>query len=292
MRLELSGSLILPDPLVINFTASQNFDPIQYINKGYTNFDVICIGGGGGMGGGIDTANTGTTIRSYGGAGGGGGIHRVLGLLSGLPTACPVVVGAGGAMGIESSFDPSQTTNGGDGGSSSFNSTMCRASGGVGGRRVITNSLTTPTDADGGAGGLGGRTTVGGGAAGGVAGTPTATGPGTPGTSGLDGSWNGLIGSGGGGGAGGVGKYGSGGTTCNAATNGGRGAYHTNDLSAYAPGDTPDPDPASGSLNVIPGGAGGAKASLVTGLPYIYGSSKGKPLAGDRGIVVVRLTAV
>jgi hypothetical protein len=139
---------------------------------------------------------------------------------------------------------------------------------------------------------LGGRTAVGGGGLGGVAGTPTATGPGTPGTSGLDGSWNGVIGGGGGGGAGGVGKYGGGGTTCNAATTGGRGAFNTNDLSAYAPGDTPSPDPASGSLNVISGGAGGAKAALVNGLPYIYGSSKGAPLPGDPGIVIVRLTAM
>ena len=292
MRLELSGSLIIPDPLVINFHNSQNFDPIEYINKGYTNFDVISIGGGGGMGGGIDTANTGTLARSYGGAGGGGGIHRVVGLLSGLPTSCPVVVGAGGAVGTEHSFDPSQTTSGGDGGPSSFNGTTCRASGGIGGRRVTTNSLTSATGADGGAGGLGGRTAVGGGGAGGVAGTPTAAGPGTPGTNGRDGSWDGAIGSGGGGGAGGVGKYGSGGTTCNAATNGGRGAYNTNDLSAYAPGDTPSPDPGSGSLNVIPGGAGGAKASLVNGLPYIYGSSEGRLAAGDPGIVIVRLTAM
>ena len=56
------------------------------------------------MGGGIDTANTGTLVRSYGGAGGGGGVHRVLGLLSGLPTSCPVVVGAGGALGTEHAF--------------------------------------------------------------------------------------------------------------------------------------------------------------------------------------------
>lgn len=292
MRLELSGSLIVPDPLVINFNSSQNFNPIEYIDKGYTNFDVMCIGGGGGMGGGIDTANTGTFVRSYGGAGGGGGVHRVLGLLSGLPTNCPVVVGAGGALGTEHSFDPSQTTHGGDGGYSSFNGTTCRASGGVGGKRVFSNSLTATTSANGGDGGLGNRTAVGGGGAGGVAGTPTAGGPGTSGTNGLDGSWNGAIGSGGGGGAGGVGKYGAGGTTCNAATNGGRGAYNTNDLSAYAPGDTPDPDPGSGSLNVIPGAAGGAKASVVNGLPYIYGSSKGRRTPSDPGIVIVRLTAM
>lgn len=292
MRFELSGSLVIPDPLVLNFTVSQNFDFIEYINKGYTNFDVICIGGGGGMGGGIDTANTGTLVRSYGGAGGGGGIHRVSGLLSGLPSSCPIVVGAGGAVGVTSSSDPAMTTHGGDGGYSSFNGTTCRASGGVGGRRVTSNSLTSATGADGGAGGLGNRTTVGGGGAGGTAGTPTATGPGTPGTSGLDGLWNGSVGGGGGGGAGGVGKYGSGGTTCNAATSGGRGAFNTNDLSAFAPGDAPSADPGSGSLNVVSGGAGGAKASPVNGLPYVYGSSRGTPSSGLPGVVVLRLTAM
>ena len=97
MRFELAGSLIHPDPLVLKFNSNANFDVLQYIDLGYTHFEVICIGGGGGRGGGIDTANTGTLIRSYGGAGGGGGFHRVRGLLSALPDTCPVVVGAGGA---------------------------------------------------------------------------------------------------------------------------------------------------------------------------------------------------
>ena len=142
MRIELAGSLIQPDPLVIRFDTNQNFIPQTYMDLGYTHFDVICIGGGGGMGGGIDTANTGTTIRSYGGAGGGGGFHRVRGLLSALPASCPVVVGVGGALGTEHASDPNLTTNGGDGGASTFNATTCRASGGQGGRRVQSNSLT------------------------------------------------------------------------------------------------------------------------------------------------------
>jgi hypothetical protein len=291
MRFALAGSLIKPDPLLIKFNASQNFDASGYISKGYTNFDVICIGGGGGMGGGIDTANTGTQVRSYGGAGGGGGLQWVQGLLSGLPAACPVVVGAGGSLGNEDVSNPGFTTDGGDGGYSSFNGTTCQASGGKGGQRVQSNSLTISTSANGGDGGVGGRTAAGGGASGGVVGTPTATGPGVAGVDGADGTWNGTIGQGGGGGAGGVGKYGSGGTTCNAATAGGKGSYNPGDTSVYGPSDAPDTDPGSGSQSVIPGGASGAKATPLNGLPYIYGASKGTRLPGDPGTVILRLTA-
>lgn len=258
---------------------------------GYTDFDVICIGGGGGMGGGIDTQNTGTLIRSYGGAGGGGGLHRVRGLLSKLPASVPVVVGLGGALGTEDPSNVGYTTDGGDGGTSSFNAPTCQASGGKGGKRVQSNSLTVTTQANGGDGGVGGSNTPGGGAKGGTAGTPTATGPGVAGTDGADGSWDGSIGQGGGGGAGGVGKYGGGGTTCNAATAGGRGSYNPGDTSVYGPGDAPDPDPQTNSPNTVPGGAGGGKATPINGLTYIYGSSEGKRAAGDPGTVWLRLTA-
>jgi len=291
MRFELAGSLVQPDPLVIKFNANQNFDTTKYTAMGYTNFDVICIGGGGGMGGGIDTGNTGTLVRSYGGAGGGGGLQRVQGLLSALPGSCPVVVGAGGALGTEDPSNVGFTTDGGDGEYSSFNGSTCQASGGKGGKRVQSNSLTVTTQANGGDGGVGGRTAAGGGALGGTAGTPSATGPGTPGTNGADGTWIGNIGQGGGGGAGGVGKYGGGGTTCNAATSGGKGSYNPGDTSVYGPGDAPDPDPASSSQNTVPGGAGGGKATPLNGLPYVYGSSYGSRHVGDPGTVIIRLTA-
>jgi hypothetical protein len=289
MRLELAGSLVKPAPLVVRFNANGNFDTLQYINEGFTHFDVICIGGGGGMGGGIDTDNSGTQLRCYGGAGGGGGYHRARGLLSALPDTCVVVVGAGGAVGTEHASIPGQTTNGGNGGYSSFNNVTCRASGGMGGGRVQSNSPTISTLANGGAGGIGNRTAAGGGAAGGVAGTPSATGPGTPGTAGADGSLFNNIGKGGGGGAGGVGKWT--GITCNAATAGGRGAYNPGDTLVYGPGDAPNNDPRSGAANTIPGGASGAKASPLNGLPTVYGQSKGDRLPGDPGIVVIRLTA-
>jgi hypothetical protein len=284
MRLELAGSVIHAEPVVLTFTEDAEFDTLQYTEFGFTHFDVICIGGGGGNGGGIDTANTGSLIRSYGGRGGGGGFHRVRGLLSALPPTCPVVVGVGGAEGYTDASNVGAVTDGGDGGYSSFNTNTCRASGGEGGQGVESNSSTIGTVANGGAGGVGASTFVGGGAAGGVAGTPTDTGPGTPGTDGLDGVLDGDIGEGGGGGAGGVGKYGSGGVTCNAATIGGRGAYNPGDTSVFAPGEDISDDPSSGSDDIVPGRAGGAKAAPLNGLPYVYGGS------GQDGIVVIRLS--
>lgn len=294
MRFELSGSLIRPDPLVIKFDANDTFAKLPYIDLGYTHFEVICIGGGGGMGGGIDTNNTGTLIRNYGGAGGGGGFHRIRGLLSALPDTCAVVVGVGGILGTEHVSNPALTTDGGDGGPSTFNTNTCRASGGKGGKRAQSNSETVSTQADGGEGGVGNRLVTGGGAAGGVAGTPTALGPGTPGTNGVDGtiSNNGVLGKGGGGGAGGVGKSGS--ITCNEATAGGRGAYNPGDTSVYGPGELPGVGLSTGSPNAKPGGASGAKATPLNGLPTVFGQSWGKartpPWSGDPGVVIIRLT--
>lgn len=285
MRFELSGSLVRPQPAIITFVSDTVFNPAYYMNQGYTHFDVICIAGGGGYGGGIDTQDSGTLVRSFGGAGGGGGLHRVRGLLSVLPESCPVVVGRGGMVGTDDIDNPSLTTDGGDGGYSSFNDTTCRASGGKGGKRVQTNSLTVSTHADGGEGGVGNRIIAGGGAAGGVAGIPSDTGPGTPGTNGEYGTFFSNIGKGGGGGAGGVGKYAPGGVTCNAATTGGRGSYNPSDTSVYGPEGTPQDDWNTGSENVFPGSAGGAKAAPVTGLPTMYGETS------DHGFVALRLTA-
>lgn len=289
MRLELGGTLYIPEPRVLTYPADDSFIPADWIDLGYTNFDVLCIGGGGGAGGGIDTANTGTLVRSYGGAGGGGGAHRVKGLLSGLPSSCPIVIGLGGGKGSDHASDPAQTTNGADGGYSRFNTTTCRASGGKGGLRVQVNSLTTGTSADGGRGGSGDSITAGGGGLGGTAGIPTATGPGTPGTDAADGTWDGTIGYGGGGGGGGVGKYT--GVSCNAATRGGRGAYNASDVSLYAPGGYPSDDVTAVADSIIPGQGGGAKASALSNVYAAYGSG-GAASAGSDGVVVIRLTVV
>lgn len=292
MRFELAGSSLALDGIVLKFESDQTLDLDQYTESGYTHFDVICIGGGGGRGGGIDTENTGTFIKNYGGAGGGGGFHRIKGLLSGLPSSVAIVVGAGGLPGLDHASNPANTTDGGDGEASSFNGTTCRASGGKGGKRAQSNSDTVSTQAHGGEGGIGNSTIAGGGAAGGTAGIPTENGPGTPGTPGENGSLIANIGAGGGGGAGGVGKYGGSGVitiTCNAATAGGNGSYNPVDLSVYSLGGPPTGGDTGLGSNagppIIPGFGGGAKATPLTGLPTLYG------ISGFMGIVVIRLSA-
>lgn len=283
MRIELAGAIQEVKPLTLTFIENQDFDVEAYMDMGFTNFDVICIGGGGGRGGGIDTANTGTLIRNYGGEGGGGGFHRVRGPLSDLPSICPVVVGAGGALGTEHNSNPALTTNGGDGGYSSFNVDTCRASGGKGGKRAVSNSSTSATVADGGEGGIGNRIVSGGGGGGGAAGIPQAAGPGSPlSTDAEDGPITENIGHGGGGGAGGVGLYGSA-VTCLAGTYGGRGSYNPDDILVSGPGEDPQIDPSTGAADVVPGSASGANASPLNGLPYVYGRSN------EPGVVVIRL---
>jgi hypothetical protein len=42
----------------------------------------------------------------------------------------------------------------------------------------------------------------------------------------------------------------------------------------------------------MPGGASGAKAAPVNGLPYVYGKSIGDLHQSDPGVVVIRLTSV
>jgi len=284
MRLELAGSFTQPPPLAVKLLNGVPFIPQQYIDQGYTDYDVICIGAGGGSGGGIDTGNTGTTVRNFGGAGGGGGAHRAKGLLGGLPPSVDVVVGVRGAAGVNHVSDPQVTTDGEDGGYSSFGN-ICMASGGRGGKRAQSNSTTVSTQAHGGQGGCGGRILAGGGALGGTAGTPTATGPGTPGVAGVWGDWDGVIGEGGGGGAGGVGTYS--GVTANAATSGGGGSYDPGDTSVYSNPTSVSADTGgSGAASIVPGRAGGARATPLNQLPTIYGDS------GQDGYVVIRLTAV
>lgn len=278
MRFELAGTSIRPAPIVIRIIQNENFYPDNYVQMEYTNFEVICIGAGGGTGGGIDT---GDAVRSYGGAGGGGGYHRVRGILLALPNICPVVIGLGGSPGTDHASNPGLTTHGADGGYSSFNDTTCRASGGQGGRRVQTNSLTASTLAHGGVGGVGNRINPGGGAVGGAAGSPS---PPVSGVAGVDGTFFTNVGKGGGGGAGGLGQYGVS-EALVSATAGGRGSYNPGDTSVYGPGFPPSNDPIGGGQLIVPGSASGAKASPLTGLPTVYGQS------GKSGIVVLRLTS-
>lgn len=285
MRLELAGVISRADPQTLIFESSDDFDVAGYLALGYTAIDVICIGGGGGRGGGVDTAGTGTLIRTYGGEGGGGGYHRVQGDLSELPDTCPVVVGAAGALGTEHVSNPASTTDGSDGSYSSFNGTFCCASGGKGGKRAQTATTTANPLADGGDGGIGNRTAVGGGAIGGHCGDPDDD----PSTSidGEDGTIIDNIGHGGGGGAGGISRYGDDPETTEAyleATAGGHGSWTPDDL--LVAGDAEDPQAGSTNIdNSKPGRGGGATAKPLSGLPYNYGQ------AGVPGAVVIYLTS-
>lgn len=281
MRFELAGSITHAPPKAINLETG-NFIVSDYLDLGYTNFDVICIGGGGGRGGGVDTANTGTLIRTYGGEGGGGGFQRVRGLLSALPDPCPIVVGAAGAPGTEHPSNPASTTDGGNGGFSSFNADTCRASGGQGGKRAQTATTTGAPLANGGDGGIGNTIAPGGGGAGGVCGDPDTD----DSTAGEDGPIIDNIGHGGGGGAGGIFKYD--GTSYLEATAGGRGSYNPDDILVAGIGEDPQDITFPGDVvveAVKPGRGGGANASPLNGLPYEYGR------AGFPGAVIILLTA-
>lgn len=167
-------------------------------------------------------------IPICGGGGGGGGLHVVSGALADLPDSVPVVVGSAGedaAIGqlvVNGAYlpKPGDATNidgsvrlyppnavypvdadpfyppgyGEDGEASSFNGSMCQASGGKGGGPAgVWSGSKINIAGVGGDGGLGGRSTAGGGGAGS-----------NSSKFGSDGSWNGVIGGGGGGGRGGA----------------------------------------------------------------------------------------
>lgn len=331
MRIHLKGVGVphpeqaLPDlgiasdlpPRVLNLPNGTPFLPADYIDMGYTNYEVTCIGAAGGPGGnyidvGASSDHYDQPLESYGGGGGGGGMQRVSGLLSALPSSCPVVVGVAGVKGANGSgteFDPGSyvpTQPGTNGGASSFNGITCRASGGKGGLAtpvLLMREQNPPRDTrpggSGGQGGIGGQTTVGGGAAGSVA-TPvygdppfdavvvgwTLIGP-------EDGVWDGAIGKGGGGGQGGtfIGqldpRFPSGGSNAylSLASAGGQGSFSYADTSVYGPrqnrsGGSFTPDP------VIAGSGGGAKVTQLS----MYGSRS--PGASPNGVVYIRLTKI
>lgn len=90
----------LPDSFSQSFLLVADFAKAPYVDQGYTNFEVWCVGAVGGRGG--DWLGTGDPFNResfWGGAGGGGGLHRVAGLLSDLPDSVPVAVGEAGSDG-------------------------------------------------------------------------------------------------------------------------------------------------------------------------------------------------
>lgn len=296
MRIALKGSLPRLNPKVFVFTSDISFDLSSYIAAGYTDFEAIVIGAGGGRGGGctgVDTESGSRHVKNYGGKGGGGGFHKIKGLLSALPSTVSIVVGQPGTNGTNAST-PGSTTDGGYGGNSSLNGTSAVASGGNGGKRAISCSTVLSSDANGGDGGLGGIGEHGWGGSGGQAGI--LTGPHEPGTDGQDGSLidgpfeytagfftaPGKIGKGGGGGAGGVGNSDLPREEM-AATKGGKGSYNAGDESVFGPGGDVSVDDGMG--DIIPGIAGGSRVTSLNGTPFVYGKSE------QAGVVCLRITA-
>lgn len=277
MRFKMSGveATLIPPPIVLTLSNGVPFVPGGYIDLGYTNFDVMCIGAAGGYGGRYGWATPGFSDRVlYGGAGGGGGAHRVQGLLSALGASETIVVGARGVNGTSpgSSSAVTGATNGSDGGYSAFG-VVCKASGGKGGlcpTTVVTSPIVDSLGRDGGAGGVGNSITAGGGA-----------------VQMTNGTWDGTIGQGGGGGKGGIIDWTPSGPYFGASGLGGYGSYNTSDLSVYGPtaGSLPHP-----FAPVPPGMGGGAKAFPLTGLSTVWGGySPSNPDEGN-GLVVIRLT--
>lgn len=308
MRLSLAGGVPSVPPITIQLENGSEFNAADYIALGYTNFEVICIGGGGGNGGDINPSDLGTSYRAMGGSGGGGGLHRVRGVLTALPPSVPITVGQGGTQGTFSLGDGSTTTDGGDGGASLFGDTA-KASGGKGGKaakyslhdplfyKVDTEGF-TPSGADGGDGGVGNSATAGGGGAGGQAGSvPTPPGAAIPEFPANhyytlvlpgDGTFDGTIGQGGGGGAGGTAKYG--GPVTQFPTPGGRGSYSIVDDSVWAIGPDIGLDNLFSVQLILPGGAGGGKVVFPNSLPKYFGRTFGEHVDGEDGGVVISLT--
>jgi hypothetical protein len=304
MRFSLGGFIAPLDPLVLTLVNGVPFLKADYVDLGYTKFDVLCIGAAGGRGGNAapPLGTGGSYIAAYGGGGAGGGMQIVSGLLSSLPSSCAVVVGAAGADGTDDLTPGSlaAVTNGGDGGLSSFNGTLCRGSGGKGGQCPTTLTDGSLVSAYGGEGGKGNKSTPG-----------SNTGPTTylpigggggqqspyidP-TTAADGRLNWTaggdpegVGYGGGGGGGGVKKFVSGVPTV--IFNGGPGgAGPASDIETRYRG-TPGV-PTGPGLGIGPGGGGGAGGGTrVTPFTHIlrtYGSKE--PNSTPNGAVVIRLT--
>lgn len=287
MRIKFNGSVRLPEPIIITLANGIPFRPQVYLAQGYTRYDVLCIGAAGGYGGTAGTVSTGyNNLLVHGGGPGGGGSHLVRNRdLSLLPSSVPIVVGSQGARGNDATKPPtlaSTATNGADGGYSSFNDTVCRASGGQGGLAAVFSGSRLTAYAFGGAGGLGNRTTAGGG---GSAGTGADL-------NGGNGSWDGSIGGGGGGGVGGIGLWSSE-TLYISPGVGGAGAWNATDQTMFSsPGGSINLNRAPILTQTAPDGGGGAQTYKLNGLTSIFGSGApaSQVVSGD-GIVMIRLYA-
>lgn len=252
-------------PKVVSFTTpgSHSYAKAADVTAGYTNYEVVCVGASGGSGAHIDPWGA-TNYLTGGGGGGGGGVHRVTGLLSSLATSVAIVVGQSGAK-----KTAGNENSGGDGGATTFGSTLCRASGGKAGGDSVNNKNTNYLGGVGGLGGVGNSTTAGGGPAG-------------------AGTWNGTIGSGGRGGAGGVLNWATKTRTVTPAS-GSAGAVGTTPPVVTSNGGPPANiyDVASDEYKILGGFGGGVNLQAITGVNAIYGSHAGP---NPNGAVFLRLT--
>lgn len=342
MRVHVKGSEgpipthAFPDPIV-----GYDRDPIRryladfdspfraddYIQMGYTHYEVVCIGGCGGNGGKAKSYDP-----SWGGAGGGGGLQVVAGELADLPAEVLIVTGVGGAHGADGNDESTEIysseagqnvpnpayvapTDGADGTASSFGD-ICMASGGKGGKASpLDQQLTQWVEpfasqrgpgGDGGEGGIGGRTAVGGGGAGGWTELNDTQGGPAPDEQihhpAQDGTFIDGIGKGGGGGRGGTyipgefipqtGAQDPG--RAHEAGHGGRGAFSYGDPSRHGPRELRKYHESSGfgleeRFPVIPGGGGGGWADISDQYGH-YGSQH--PDAGRFGVVFIILTQI
>ncbi len=305
-----------PTPKILLFTSSDTFTTSDYTGDGYTKFDAIAIGAGGGNGGTVtvfgfvnDAWGIDWLYEKYGGAGGGGGIHRVNGNLSDIGPDQSITIesvapdyhrGADGFYDLGTAawvISPTNlsagphATDGTQGGASSFGD-IAYASGGGGG--YISDTTLSPIvdgaatfcapGGNGGGGGVGASLTAIG-SNGGVNSLPAVINADAypvinPGG---NGSWDGTIGSGGGGGGGGVYvNFEQEPPTyllAGAGGNGGMGAYNAVDQSVYAA--------AMLGVTYNPGGGSGARTQPITGLPSSYGDAA---TANYAGVVAILLT--
>lgn len=136
------------------------FNPIPFIQMGYTRYKVMAVGGGGGKASiASGKPNGRNMVYAHPAGGGGGGSVGCNGFLKDLPTNTLVETGAAGSYGTTDTGLGVRAQSGGEGGTSRFH-TLISASGGMGStggliRANGNHDISTP--GDGGVGSAGGE---------------------------------------------------------------------------------------------------------------------------------------
>lgn len=321
-------SLTPPGPLSRVYMDDDQFVASDYINMGYTTYEVVCIGGGGGIsnGGyifvdGVKNSQSGEWYYCGGSGGGGGGYMRVAGSLNSLVAAEPIPITVGKASGGASpgtawfkglrtdwlDLTASTTLDGQDGQASSFGD-ICMASGGKGGKKGINTGTDPFWIMTAGDGGIGGTTVAGGGGKGGQSsrnGGSTYQFPAENGTASISGGAE--IGKGGGGGGAAVVYY----KNTNPVTFQWIAPWNISGSQVGALGNVGSVGPAFCNPSVSSlqweeyynadeayegGGGGGASIVAITGVQEYHGFGTAPyspfyPASGSNGSVAIRLTA-